>query len=74
VAIKAVKDNDEIMVVSKNGIVIRTPVNDISKIGRNTQGVIIMKLKEGDKVSTVERVKYTNGHKENGQNNTNQAE
>ena len=63
VAIKAVKDDDEIIVASKNGIVIRIQVNDIAKISRNTQGVRIMKLKESDKVSTVERVKYTNGHK-----------
>jgi DNA gyrase subunit A len=68
VAIKAVKDNDEIIVASKNGIVIRIQVNDIAKIGRNTQGVRIMKLKEGDKVSTVERVKYTNGHKQEEEN------
>src|SRR3989344_4745165 len=58
VAIKTVKDNDEIMVVSKNGIVIRTPVTDIPNISRNTQGVRIMRLKEGDKVSTVEKIKH----------------
>jgi DNA gyrase subunit A len=68
VAIKAVKDDDEIIVVSRNGIIIRIQVNDIAKIGRNTQGVRIMKLKEGDKVSTVERVKYTNGHKQEEEN------
>ncbi len=60
VAIKTVKDNDEIMVVSKNGIVIRTPVTDIPNISRNTQGVRIMRLKEGDKVSTVEKIKHSN--------------
>ncbi len=65
VAIKTVKDDDEIMVVSKNGIVIRLPVTEISKIGRNTQGVRIMRLKENDKVSTVERVKHSNNHHDN---------
>ncbi|MBS3162327.1 DNA gyrase subunit A [Candidatus Woesearchaeota archaeon] len=64
VAIKAVKDDDEIIVASKNGIVIRIQVSDIAKIGRNTQGVRIMKLKGDDKVSTVERIKYTNGKPE----------
>ena len=67
VAIKTVKDDDEIMVVSKNGIVIRIPVKEIPNIGRNTQGVRIMKLREGDKVSTVEKIKHTmngNNHSE----------
>ncbi len=63
VAIKAVKDDDEIIVVSKNGIVIRINVIDVPNISRNTQGVRIMKLKENDKVSNVERVKYANSHK-----------
>lgn len=71
VAIKTVKDNDEIMVVSKNGIVIRTPVTDIPNIGRNTQGVRIMRLREGDKVSTVEKIKHA--IPVNGQNGENHA-
>jgi len=60
VAIKTVKEEDEIMVVSKNGIVIRIQVKEIPNIGRNTQGVRIMKLREGDKVSTVEKIKHAN--------------
>ena len=63
------KETDEIMVVSKNGIVIRIPVTEIPNIGRNTQGVRIMRLKEGDKVSTVEKIKHTNNHV-NGENHS----
>ncbi len=70
VAIKTVKENDEIMVVSKNGIVIRIPVTEIPNISRNTQGVRIMRLKEGDKVSTVEKIKHSSHN--NGQNGENQ--
>jgi len=59
VGIKTVKDDDEVMILSKNGIVIRIPVKDISDIGRNTQGVRIMRLKEDDKVSTIDRVRIS---------------
>ncbi len=59
VAIKTVKDNDEVIIMSKDGIIIRMPVNTISKIGRNTQGVRIMKLRANDKVTTITRVKAT---------------
>jgi DNA gyrase/topoisomerase IV subunit A len=38
------------MVISKSGILIRMPVKNINVIGRNTQGVRIMKLEQGDKV------------------------
>ncbi|MBN2458504.1 DNA gyrase subunit A [Candidatus Woesearchaeota archaeon] len=50
VAIKAVTDDDEMMFISRNGIIIRTPVAGISVIGRNTQGLRLMRMKEGDKV------------------------
>ena len=59
------------MVVSKNGIVIRTPVTDIPNISRNTQGVRIMRLKEGDKVSTVEKIKHSNPN--GGENNNTES-
>ena len=61
VAIKTVADDDEIMAISQNGIVIRTQASGISVIGRNTQGVRIMRLREGDKVTTVAKVVKTNG-------------
>jgi len=48
VAIRSVTDDDELMLISKKGIIIRTPVKQISTIGRATQGVRIMKLSEGD--------------------------
>ncbi|MBU1202133.1 MAG: DNA gyrase subunit A [Nanoarchaeota archaeon] len=48
VAIKSVSDGDELMFISRNGIVIRTMSSEISTIGRNTQGVRIMRLGEGD--------------------------
>ncbi len=56
VGIKTVMEKDEIMCISEKGVIIRIPVTDISKIGRNTQGVRIMKLREGDRVTTLARV------------------
>lgn len=50
VSLKQVNLEDDIMIIADNGVIIRTPVKDISLIGRNTQGVKIMKLREGSKV------------------------
>jgi len=56
IGIKTVKEDDEIICISENGILIRIPVNGISEIGRNTQGVIIMKLNEKDRVNGVAKI------------------
>ncbi|MBU2560885.1 MAG: DNA gyrase subunit A [Nanoarchaeota archaeon] len=50
VAIRSVTDDDEVMFMSQNGIVIRTPVKETSVIGRATQGVRLMKLEDGDRL------------------------
>ncbi|MBI4154548.1 DNA gyrase subunit A [Candidatus Woesearchaeota archaeon] len=56
VGIKTVMDDDEVLILSEKGIAIRVPVKEISSIGRNTQGVRVMKLDEKDKVSLMTRV------------------
>ena len=56
VGVKAVKNEDEVMFISRNGIAIRTPVNGISIIGRATQGVRVMRLEEGDELVAVETI------------------
>lgn len=48
--IKCVSEDDQIMLISKNGIIIRTGSDQISTIGRNTQGVRIMRMRPDDKV------------------------
>lgn len=50
IAAKVVHENHEIMLISLEGIMIRMAVADISQFSRNTQGVILMKLQEKDKV------------------------
>ncbi len=56
VGIKTVMPHDEIMLVTSNGVVIRVPAEEISEVGRNTQGVRIMKIREGDKVKSITRI------------------
>ena len=56
VSIKTVDEEDELMFISKKGIVIRVPVKGISTIGRNTQGVTLMRLKDKDKVVSAAKV------------------
>ena len=57
-SIKSVTDEDEIVAISQKGIMIRVPARDISVIGRNTQGVRIMKLEADDKVVAAAKVVY----------------
>ena len=56
VAVKAVMETDEAMLISEKGIVIRTACKDISVIGRNTQGVRLMKLDGTDRVVDCARI------------------
>ena len=55
VGMMTVDDDDEIVMVATDGIVIRTGVKQIRTIGRNTQGVTLMKRQAGAKVSAVAR-------------------
>ena len=56
VALKEVLPDDELMMITKKGIIIRVPVEGIRVIGRNTQGVRVMHLDEGDLLVDVARV------------------
>jgi DNA gyrase subunit A len=69
VALKTVNDNDEIILITKFGYTIRLPVKQISVIGRNTQGVRLIKLEENDRVVGVEKIR-----EENKLNDSNQEE
>jgi DNA gyrase subunit A len=56
VAIKGVRDADELMLITRNGVVNRQRVDGIRVIGRATQGVRVMALDEGDRLMDVARV------------------
>ncbi len=51
-----VRDGDEIMLITRQGMVVRTKVDDIRIVGRNTQGVRVMNLNEGDALATLAKV------------------
>ncbi|HEY3808578.1 MAG TPA: DNA gyrase subunit A [Steroidobacteraceae bacterium] len=56
VAALQVRADQQIMLISSTGTLVRTPVADISVVGRNTQGVRLIRLGEGERLTAVERV------------------
>jgi DNA gyrase subunit A len=56
VGILSVRDADDIMLITTQGMVNRTHVNEIRVIGRNTQGVRVMNLNEGDKIASLAKL------------------
>ncbi|MDP3790476.1 MAG: DNA gyrase subunit A [Candidatus Omnitrophota bacterium] len=56
VGIKTVSDRDEIMLITEKGMIVRSPIKDIRATGRSTQGVRLMKLDKGDKISSVAKI------------------
>lgn len=56
VAIKEVTDDDDLMIITKNGIAIRIKVADLRVMGRNTQGVRLIRLNETDDIASVTRI------------------
>ncbi len=65
IAIKGVIDTDDLMIINKSGIVIRMAVSDMRVIGRATQGVKLINLREGDSIAAIEFIENT-GNEENG--------
>jgi DNA gyrase subunit A len=57
---RVVKDGYQVMLISTGGTVIRMPVDDIRRMGRSTQGVIVMRLREGEQVSSLAPVVESN--------------
>ena len=56
ISLLEVVDNDDLMIVTKEGMIIRQAVERINVIGRNTQGVKLIELKKGDKVYDITRI------------------
>ncbi len=56
IGISEVSDGDELVLTSASGVVIRLPAKDISMVGRNTQGVRVMRVDKGDKVVALAKV------------------
>ncbi|MPR36379.1 DNA gyrase subunit A [Salmonirosea aquatica] len=56
VAIREVTEQDDLMIITRNGIAIRMSVTDIRQAGRNTQGVKLIRLNNTDEISSVTRI------------------
>ena len=56
VTLKSVSDNDDLMIINKSGIAIRMQVEDLRVMGRATQGVKLISIKEGDSIAAVAKV------------------
>ncbi len=56
VGAELVQPGDEVMLITTSGTLVRTPVDDISVMSRNTQGVRLISLGEGEKLSGIERI------------------
>ena len=52
-----VTEDEELMCITSNGIVIRTSISEISRIGRATQGVRIMKVADEEQVAAITKIK-----------------
>ena len=53
---RVVAENDDVMVIENGGVIIRTPVSNINVYKRDVQGVIVMRIEEGNQVVSLERV------------------
>ena len=58
--IASIRDGDEIMLITKDGMVTRSKVDAIRTVGRNTQGVRVMNINDSDKLVTVVKVAQEN--------------
>lgn len=64
IAIKAVTDDDDLMIITKVGIAIRLSVSTVRVMGRNTQGVKLINLREDDQIAAATQVPSDNGEEE----------
>ena len=65
IAIKNVKDGDDLMIINKSGLTIRLAVDTVRVAGRATQGVRLIKLKDGDSIASVAKVDRSEAINEN---------
>ncbi len=61
IGIQAVVDDDDLMMITQDGMMLRTDLSAVREIGRATQGVRLIRLKEGDRLVAVEKVASENG-------------
>lgn len=64
VGIREVTDNDELMIITKLGITIRLRIAELRVMGRNTQGVKLIRLNEADEISSIQTIVRMNGEED----------
>lgn len=64
ISIKNVGDENDLMIITQNGLTIRVPVKTIRVMGRAAQGVRIINLKQGDSIASVAKVRHESEEKE----------
>ncbi len=67
IAIKAVTDEDDLMIITQNGIAIRLAVRGVRVMGRNTQGVRLINLRDGDQIAAATQVPANGEDEDNGE-------
>ncbi|MFL6628654.1 MAG: DNA gyrase subunit A [Burkholderiaceae bacterium] len=68
VAATLVRPNDEIMLITDKGVLVRTRVSEVRELGRATQGVTLISLDDGAKLSGLQRIVENDANMENGEN------
>ena len=58
VAIKGVTDKDDLMIINRSGIIIRIAISELRTMGRATQGVRVITLKENDEIASVAKIEH----------------
>ena len=61
IGVEQVIENDEVLVITSDGNIVRMRVNEISIIGRNTQGVRVVSLKDDNRVVCIEKLMEESG-------------
>ena len=64
IAIKSVNNENDLMIITQNGLTIRLPISALRVMGRAAQGVRLINLKEEDRIASVARVTFENGGEE----------
>ncbi len=67
VSVLQVVDTDELMIINKSGITIRTPVSELRVMGRATQGVRLIKLNDTDEISSIAKIERIEGEEIEGE-------
>src|ERR1700748_2530472 len=64
VAIKGVTDKEDLMIINKSGIIIRIAISELRTMGRATQGVRLITLKENDEIASVAKIEHDDSEEE----------